>query len=442
MIRGKGLISRKSMKNRVLALSLVIIMTFGSSTSVFAAPDNGQLNASRQKYAEIENRIKDISNKIDELSAQIEPLEASVEKNKSEIENINNVIDLTKKDIDKCKKDINDLDLALGQRVKAMYNSGDLEFNYLKFLFNSDSTSDFFSRVQAISEIAGKDKSFIENITSKKDELNNKVKSLDDKKEEINKLNKEIQSNLSELDSKKKSQEILAQQAKAERSKFDAEYLSQLERDTVKSQFDTIDSADSTYADVQGAIIQLVSIRDNQIKSPIIISEINAKLDKAKTVASQKKAAEDKLAADRQRQAQEVQASSTSNSSGKKSSSSGSVSVPSGGNAQAILNEAYKHLGASYVWGATGPSTFDCSGFTSYVYSHAAGIDITRTTYTQINEGQPVSQDQLRPGDLVFPNPGHVGIYVGNGQMIHAPQTGDVVKVGPVYNFYAARRIL
>ncbi|MFR1384289.1 MAG: C40 family peptidase, partial [Clostridioides difficile] len=66
----------------------------------------------------------------------------------------------------------------------------------------------------------------------------------------------------------------------------------------------------------------------------------------------------------------------------------------------------------------------------------------SRTTYSQINVGVPVSQDQLQPGDLVFPHTGHVGIYVGNGQMIHAPQTGDVVKVSPVYKFYAARRVL
>ena len=117
-------------------------------------------------------------------------------------------------------------------------------------------------------------------------------------------------------------------------------------------------------------------------------------------------------------------------------------SVPSAGNAQAILNEAYAQLGKPYVWGATGSANFDCSGFTQYVYENAAGIDISRTTYSQINVGQAVSQDQLQPGDLVFPHAGHVGIYVGNGQMIHAPQTGDVVKVSPVYSFYAARRIL
>ena len=99
-------------------------------------------------------------------------------------------------------------------------------------------------------------------------------------------------------------------------------------------------------------------------------------------------------------------------------------------------------LGKPYVYGATGPSTFDCSGLTSYVYRNALGIEIGRTTYEQINSGVEVSQSELKVGDLVFPHAGHVGIYIGNGQMIHAPQTGDVVKIAPVYRFWRARRIV
>ncbi|WWU66625.1 C40 family peptidase [Clostridium baratii] len=107
-----------------------------------------------------------------------------------------------------------------------------------------------------------------------------------------------------------------------------------------------------------------------------------------------------------------------------------------------MLNEAYNHLGKPYVWGATGPNSFDCSGFTSYVYSKVTGRYIGRTTYDQIGAGRAVSRSELQPGDLVFPHAGHVGIYVGNGQIIHAPRTGDVVKVSPIWSFYAARRIL
>ena len=100
-----------------------------------------------------------------------------------------------------------------------------------------------------------------------------------------------------------------------------------------------------------------------------------------------------------------------------------------------------KQLGKKYVWAKSGPSSFDCSGFTSYVFRNAAGVSLPRTTYEQINVGTPVAYSDLQPGDLVFPHTGHVGIYVGNGQMIHAPSTGDVIKVSSVYKFYTARRV-
>ena len=403
-------------------LSAVIVI--GSSLPAFATPDNQQLSDSRQKYAEIQSKITDIQNKIYDLDIQIEPLQLTVDKNKKEVTNINKVIDNTTKDIEQCKKEIGVLDLALGQRVKKMYVDGDLEFNYLSYILESESTSDFFTRTEAVSKIVAIDKKNIENITGKKKELDSKIQSLEDKKGEIDKLNKQVQSTLSELDVKKKAQVDLANAANDEKSKFDSQYLSQIERETVQSQFDIISNSNSSAADLQSAINQLRNIRDNQIKSQIVTTEINEKIEKAKTIVASKKAAEVKVA------------------TASRGGSFRSGSVPAAGNAQAILNEAYAQLGKPYVYGATGSSSFDCSGFTQFVYENAAGVDISRTTYSQINEGQAVSQDQLQPGDLVFTHPGHVGIYVGNGQMINAPQTGDVVKVAPVYSFYAGRRII
>jgi hypothetical protein len=106
-----------------------------------------------------------------------------------------------------------------------------------------------------------------------------------------------------------------------------------------------------------------------------------------------------------------------------------------------IVSYAKQFLGTPYVYGGTTPSGFDCSGFTQYVYQHF-NIAITRTTDTQINQGIPVSQSNLQLGDLVFPTSGHVGIYVGNNQIIHAPYPGQVVKIETIWSFYAGRRIL
>ncbi|NFO19370.1 peptidoglycan hydrolase, partial [Clostridium botulinum] len=106
-----------------------------------------------------------------------------------------------------------------------------------------------------------------------------------------------------------------------------------------------------------------------------------------------------------------------------------------------VTSYARQYLGTPYVYGGTSPSGFDCSGFVQYVYRNAAGISLPRTTYDQIGVGSRVSQDQLQPGDLVFPDAGHVGIYIGGGQMIHASKPGDVVKISSVWAFYAGVRI-
>lgn len=101
-----------------------------------------------------------------------------------------------------------------------------------------------------------------------------------------------------------------------------------------------------------------------------------------------------------------------------------------------LLAFATKYLGTPYLWGGEDPSKgFDCSGFTQYVFAHF-GIQIHRTTYDQINDGASISKEDLEPGDLVFfgttEDPHHVGIYLGNNYFIHAPRTGDVIKISPL----------
>jgi cell wall-associated NlpC family hydrolase len=109
---------------------------------------------------------------------------------------------------------------------------------------------------------------------------------------------------------------------------------------------------------------------------------------------------------------------------------------PSYGN---VVGIALQYLGTPYVWGAGGPSSFDCSGFTSYVYAQV-GVSLPHNAAAQYGYGAPVSRDELQPGDLVFfDGLGHVGLYIGNGQFVHAPHTGDVVKISSLYDsWYAA----
>ncbi|MBC8060208.1 MAG: C40 family peptidase [Clostridiaceae bacterium] len=113
----------------------------------------------------------------------------------------------------------------------------------------------------------------------------------------------------------------------------------------------------------------------------------------------------------------------------------------------AIVSYAYQFMGRPYVYGANGPATFDCSGYTKYVFAHF-GVTLNRVAVDQASQGSSVSRDNLQPGDLVFfgktmRSIHHVGIYVGEGCYIHAPHTGDVIKVSAMgrSDFICAKRV-
>ena len=108
-----------------------------------------------------------------------------------------------------------------------------------------------------------------------------------------------------------------------------------------------------------------------------------------------------------------------------------------------VINEARAQFGKPYVWGAEGPDSFDCSGLVMWCYEQCGYyFDHRPTTYTLINMGSSVSQNNLGIADLVFPSDGHVQLYSGNGYVIHAPQSGDVVKESYMSAFWAGRNLI
>ncbi|HSQ33314.1 MAG TPA: C40 family peptidase, partial [Peptostreptococcaceae bacterium] len=121
--------------------------------------------------------------------------------------------------------------------------------------------------------------------------------------------------------------------------------------------------------------------------------------------------------------------------------------------ASAIINAAYSKMGSPYVWGAEGPNSFDCSGFTSHAFRSGAGISLPRTSAAQAGVGTSVSRSELKAGDLVFFDSdrdgdiSHVGIYVGGGSFIHASSSKGVTVSSLNSSFYSsvykgAKRVL
>jgi cell wall-associated NlpC family hydrolase len=119
---------------------------------------------------------------------------------------------------------------------------------------------------------------------------------------------------------------------------------------------------------------------------------------------------------------------------------------PDGTKASQVVSIALQYLGVPYVWGGMSPSGFDCSGLTAYAYAQI-GVSLPHHAASQFNYGVPVSYEDLQPADLVFfSGLGHMGMYIGGGQFVHAPHTGDVVKVSSMSDrmggYVGARRIL
>jgi cell wall-associated NlpC family hydrolase len=142
---------------------------------------------------------------------------------------------------------------------------------------------------------------------------------------------------------------------------------------------------------------------------------------------------------------------------------SGTTHIPPGwslpaGTPQAVqiaIAYALDQLGKPYIWGGTGPTGYDCSGLVMMAYQ-AAGIDLPRTTFQQVDAGTPVySLSQLQPGDLLFTagsdgsatNPGHVGMFIGDGLVVQAPETGEPIMLTPLAGYWqrnttAVRRVV
>ncbi|MGH9186209.1 MAG: NlpC/P60 family protein [Acidimicrobiales bacterium] len=163
--------------------------------------------------------------------------------------------------------------------------------------------------------------------------------------------------------------------------------------------------------------------------------------------AAERQAAAERAAAEAARQQAQAQSRRTSTGSGGSSGSSGGSAArpappspapappPAGDKAAIAVQTAYGQLGDPYVWGGSGPDGFDCSGLTMFAWK-AAGVSVPHNSAMQYGATRRIEASQLAPGDLVFygfSSIHHVAIYVGNGQIIHAPHAGDVVRVDSVH---------
>jgi peptidoglycan DL-endopeptidase CwlO len=204
------------------------------------------------------------------------------------------------------------------------------------------------------------------------------------------------------------------------------------QQSTVLRRFQT---AQGKLADLQaGERSELAALQAVQAKQDELKKELERNLAEAERVLSQLDAAEraklEAEAAEEARKAREDRPDRSIDRTGE-----ANIDVPASGRAKIAVDYALDQLGDAYVWGADGPSSFDCSGLTMAAWGKA-GVSLSHSSRAQINEGRQVSRANLQPGDLVFfYNPiSHVGIYLGDGQMVHASRPGKPVKIESISN--------
>lgn len=371
------------MIKKTIMVSLMLV--FSLTNVVFASP-----------LEDVMIDINSLESEVQKINYELSSVENEINSNKEKIMIVKKEIENNEIEVKKIESTISDKEKEISNNARLSYmNMKNPSKQCLEILLNSKSIKDFAQRLYAIKEVMSSSKEKLNYFNSSKEKLEIKQSEINIQQIKLEDEVKSLDAKLEELLNKKEDKEIKMLEYKELKSKYEKE-IEENERMILES----VQELESFYAECEDYYTEDIISDSHNLDSDVTYSE------------------------------------------DKYGDNSSSVNVSS----SSIVNIAFKYLGTPYVWGGTSPSGFDCSGFVQYVYREA-GIGLSRTTYSQITEGYPVSE--AKPGDLVFfgsySAPYHVGIYIGNGQYIHAPMEGDVVKVAELKyrsDYCGARRYL
>ncbi len=353
-------------------------------TPVLAAPSVDDL---KKEKASKQNEVSSLQSQLTTLMGKVNTLESEL---------IQTGEDITKaqSDLVVAQKKEKEQYAAMKKRIKYMYEAGN--DSAFETLVTSDDFTDLLSKAEYVQNVHSYDRKQLQEYVETKQQIS-------DLKDSLEKDQKELESKQAEYEKQGDNLNNLITSKSAEVANLDSEIQAAAEA-AAKEAAERAAKEAAEKAAKEAAKKQRASAANNSTSS-----NRNNSTTSNNTTSNK---------------------NNTSNTTrpSRPSGNNTSSNTTSGSNANGgtIVSRAYSQLGKPYVWGAFGPSSFDCSGFVSYCLTGSytrLGTTLTFMGWTRVSNPQP--------GDVVT-TATHCGIYIGNGQMIHAPHTGDVVKVGPV----------
>jgi peptidoglycan hydrolase CwlO-like protein len=350
-------------------------------TPVLAAPSVDDL---KKEKASKQNEVSSLQSQLTTLMGKVNTLESEL---------IQTGEDITKaqSDLVVAQKKEKEQYAAMKKRIKYMYEAGN--DSAFETLVTSDDFTDLLSKAEYVQNVHSYDRKQLQEYVETKQQIS-------DLKDSLEKDQKELESKQAEYEKQGDNLNNLITSKSAEVANLDSEIQAAAEA-AAKEAAERAAKEAAEKAAKEAAKKQQASAANNSTSSNRHNSTTSNNTTSNKNNTS-----------------------NTTRPSGNNTSSS--TTSGSNANGGTIVSRAYSQLGKPYVWGACGPSSFDCSGFVSYCLTGSytrLGTTLTFMGWTRVSNPQP--------GDVVT-TATHCGIYIGNGQMIHAPHTGDVVKVGPV----------
>ena len=360
-------------------------------TPVLAAPSVDDL---KKEKAAKQSEVSSLQSQLTTLMGKVNTLESEL---------IQTGEDITKAqgDLEVAQEQEKEQYAAMKKRIKYMYEAGN--DSAFETLVTSEDFTDLLSKAEYVQNVHSYDRKQLQEYVETKQQIS-------DLKDSLEKDQKELESKQVEYEKQGDNLNNLITSKSAEVANLDSEIQAAAE-------------AAAREAAERAAREAAEKAAKEAERQQAAASNNNAATSNRNNTTSSSTAA-----SNRNNTTSSSSSSSSSASVATKPSNSSSSTTTSGTNANggSIVSRAYSQLGKPYVWGACGPNSFDCSGFVSYCLTGSysrLGTTLTFMGWTRVSNPQP--------GDVVT-TATHCGIYIGNGQMIHAPHTGDVVKVGPV----------